>query len=397
MSTGAYSPSKASAWPDRIQDLREGRQPYPVHLHLCISDLCDLDCPTCSYRWSGYTSNEMFGEKDSKGGYSHNPNRMLEVDLAKRILDDCKAMGTQAVEITGSGEPTIHPHAPEILGYAQSLGLDTALITNGLHLDRMADAAVKTHWLRVSVDAATADTYAKVRPSYAGPDRQKALANTSRSRTNFRKVCEAIRAAAIRRTELGSNCLIGVGFVVQKDNWREIYDAAELYRHLGADNIRISGVFSPEGADYHAGYRADAEALERKAVAELSQPPGWQNRQHGFTVYGRFHEKMEDLSARPDFSTCWYQELTTFIGGDANLYRCCVTSFSRQGLIGNVRDSGGFRKLWESSLKQFKFKKFDARTCARCQFLDKIRAIDHAVKAETAPEAPPDLVHKSFV
>lgn len=396
MSTGAYAADKALAWPDRLQTLRSGGQPYPVHLHLCISDLCDLDCPTCSYRWSGYTSNEMFGETSASGTYSHNPNRMLEFDLVKQILDDCKAMGTQAVEITGSGEPTIHPRAREILEYAQGLNLDTALITNGLHLDKIGDAAVKTHWLRISVDAATASTYAKVRPAYAGPDRAKALANTERSKKNFEKVCRAIAEAAQRRAQLGTDCLIGVGFVVQKDNWREIYEAAELFRMLGADNIRISGVFSPEGADYHAEYRAEAEELERKAVAELSKPRGWHNRRHGFTVYGRFHEKMEDLAARPDFKTCWYQELTTYIGGDANLYRCCVTSFSKQGLIGNVRDAGGFKALWESGQKKFRFKNFDARTCELCQFGDKIRAIGAAIAADPAP-APPDTVHKSFV
>lgn len=388
MSTGAYSPDKALAWPDRLQTLRDGGQPYPVHLHLIISDTCDLDCPQCPYRASDYPASQLFGQRKSDGSVLHNPKRMLERELIRSVLDDCKVMGTQAVEFTGGGEPTIHPDAPEMLEYAQQLGLDTALITNGLHMPRMGEAAVRTQWLRISIDAATPETYAKVRPAYSGPDRVRTDQGKTKSYKNFDQAWEAVGIAAEMKRRLGTDCLIGVGFVVQQENWKEIREFAKKAKEVGADNVRISGAFTSSYAQYHEGYRAEAEELERETVREFQDAT--------FKVHGRFGEKMADLSSRPDYRKCWYQEFTTYLGGDGNLYRCCVTSYNRQGLIGNVREAGGFRALWDSETKRQKFRTFDARSCVTCQFSDRNRSIDATIK-EPAREAPPDTVHKSFV
>jgi MoaA/NifB/PqqE/SkfB family radical SAM enzyme len=388
MSTGAYSPSKALAWPDRLQALRDGKQPYPVHLHFIISDTCDLDCPQCPYRMSDYPSNQMFGERRQDGAYTHNPKRMLEWDLIKSVLEDCKLMGTQAIEFTGGGEPTIHPDAPEALYYAQHLGLDTALITNGLHMPRMGEGAVKTQWLRISIDAATPETYAVVRPSYSGPDRARTDQGRVKSYQNFHKAWDAVSNAAEMKRSLGTDCLIGAGFVVQRENRHEIRDFVRLAKERGADNVRISGAFTTGYAAYHADYRQETEEQEREAIREFSS--------ESFKVYGRFHEKMDDLVGRPDYPTCWYQQLTTYLGGDGNLYRCCVTSYNRQGLIGNVREAGGFKALWDSEIKKRRIAGFDAKTCVTCNFNDRNRAIDAALKADPVP-TPPDMVHKSFV
>lgn len=372
-SSGAYAPDKALAHPDRIEALRRGEQPYPVHLHLILSDKCQLSCPGCAYRLDGYSSNQLFNGPNGE----RNPDRMLPYETAKSALDDCKAMGTQAAEFTGGGEPLVHPKAPELLGYAQELGLDTALITNGILLSRALPQAVRTQWLRVSVDAATPRTYGVVRPTLGGAN----------GRT-FLQVAKNLEAAVKLRDSLKLPCTIGFGFVVQKENWRELYAAVMLARELGVDNIRISGAFTPEGDAYHDGHRKQAVELERKAVADFDSPR--------FRVHGRFHEKLADLSGRPSYKKCWYQHFTTYLGGDGNLYRCCVMSYNRQGLIGNVAQAGGFRALWESASKKGLFRSFDARSCGRCQFNDRNLSIDRAVQGgPTAP--PPGVVHPNFV
>ncbi len=47
MSDNAYAPDKILAHPETLKVLREGGHPYPLHLHLILSDLCNLDCPGC--------------------------------------------------------------------------------------------------------------------------------------------------------------------------------------------------------------------------------------------------------------------------------------------------------------------------------------------------------------
>lgn len=517
MSTGAYSPDKALAWTDRLEALRRGEQPYPVHVQIILSDLCNLDCPqcfpfgtristpdgprliekidvgdivydgtghptrvtevhereapesmvllkfnggevactaehpvwikdrdsapdwkevceirqgqhvsvqvnsgfewreitawqivpggglvynlevespehsyiangivvhNCAYRLSGYSSNQLFSIQNADGTFNHNPNRMLDASLVRSIIDDSVAMGVRAIQVTGGGEPTIHPQARQLIAYAQDRGLDTALVTNGLNLERRigSDVLQRLSWLRISVDAATPDTFAKVRPAYKG--------DVERSKKNYENVIESIEWAVALKKSTGSKIVIGMGFVTQEENWKELADFVRLARDLGVDNVRISGAFTPQGDAYHASYREEALALEREAAA-LATP--------SFAVHARFTEKLDDLQARPDYKDCWYQQFTTYIGGDGNLYRCCVQAYNYHGLIGNIAEAGGFKALWDSKMKQFKFGKFDARSCAVCQFSDRNRSIDAAIKSSESSTAPGDVVHKAFV
>jgi radical SAM protein with 4Fe4S-binding SPASM domain len=381
MSTGAYSPSKAICYPERIKALREGKPIYPVHLHLILSDLCQLSCPGCSYRADGFRSTELFrgpnGEK--------NPARFLPLGITYRVLDDCAEMGTTAVEITGGGEPTLHPNFMDLVSYAQDfLHLHTALITNGLRLGRdIAYRACKGSWFRISIDAATPQTYALVRPGGGSP---------SVNAVNFNLATLGLRTVRAMRNEMASlsDCVIGAGFVVQKDNWHEIYDAAKLYRELGADNVRISGLFSPEGDRYFDGWRVEAIALEQRAIKELTRP--------GFAVYGRLSEKIADLQAQPTRQRCWYHHFTLYLGANGDVYHCCNLAYTKQGKIGNVIEAGGLKKLLDRPEVQQGLVDFDARQCPACQFNDRNDAMDRAIVGGLSnPSDTINMLHCDFI
>src|SRR6185436_9951432 len=82
----------------------------------------------CAYRSSNGFSIEQFagvnGEK--------NPNRKITTAKAIEILDDCGSLGVKAIQFTGGGEPTVHPDHLLIFEYAQNMGLETSLVTNGV-------------------------------------------------------------------------------------------------------------------------------------------------------------------------------------------------------------------------------------------------------------------------
>lgn len=376
--TGAYAHNKALCHPERIDQLRRGEHPYPVHLHMVLSDLCNVDCPGCPYRQSKSQQSELFAIRDDVGQIvNHNPSRFLDYDLVLSVLDDCAAMGTKAIELTGGGEPTVHPRAREIIAYAQWLGLETAIVTNGILLDRLGECAVKSKWVRVSVDAATVDVYAKVRPSYGG------------GANHFETVKEQIRELVARRDATRTDCQIGFGFVVQKENWHQIVEATALAAELGCDNIRISAAFMPEGLAYHEMYDDAAIALEQIAIDKFS---------HRISVYDKFDVTTTDMASGPDDPRCSYEHFTTYLGADANLYRCCVTAYSKRGLIGNVVQAGGLKALWESEQKRTAFDSFDARQCeGQCRFCSSLLAINRAVDLPVTPNAPTDIIHPNFV
>lgn len=354
MALNPYAANKAVLHADRLVALKEGRQPYPVHVHFILSDLCNQDCHFCAYRIEGYT--EHFAVIKADGTLDHNPNRMIPTAKALELVDDMATMGVKAVQFTGGGEPTVHPQCREIMSYARAKGMETALVTNGVLLKpELRDELMHSTWTRISLDCARAETYAAVRRVPA---------------STFSRVLKNIGALIEERSAAESQLTVGVGFVVTHENWREVLEAAGIARDLGVDNLRISAAFQPENAVYFKDFHPRAAELVAQA-AELSV--------NGFQVINNFGSRFADLEQQhPEYERCPYQHFVTYIGADQNVYRCCVTSYTDRGLIGSVKDRR-LIDLWHSQEKQADFASFDARGCPRCQFNDKNREINHMI------------------
>lgn len=365
MSAGAYAPNKAVWHLDSVDALRRGQQPVPKHVQLIVSDLCNQDCRSCPYRMEGYSSNQHFGALDKNGAFTNNPTRFIPLEKVAEILDDCATMGVRAIQLTGGGEPTVHPQFDEIVRLVLERNLDLALVTNGVKLSAQAiNDLMQATWLRVSIDAGNPGTYTAYRRC---PESHwfKMLDNVARL------------VEAKRRT--GSAVTIGVGFVVTRENYTEIVDAVLLARTLGVDNVRVSAAFTVDGAEYHREIHEAAKLQTAQAVAHSTET---------FRVYDMLGDRVSDLEeGTPDYSFCGIQHFTTYIGGDQNVYRCCVTSYNDQGLLGSLKHQR-LRDLWLSDDKRQRMQTFDARTCERCMFNNRNRAINAALER-------PD--HENFV
>jgi MoaA/NifB/PqqE/SkfB family radical SAM enzyme len=351
---GPYSPFKIVHHADRIAALKAGEHPAPVHVQLIISDFCNQDCSFCAYRTSGYTTNQMFGEDGN-----NNPKRFIPTEKVREILDDCRDMGVKAIQLTGGGEPTAHPDFADILEMIHARGLDLSLVTNGVALkDSHIHLLERAKWVRVSIDAGTAHTYAAIR-----------------------RVPESMFFKAwgnIGRLVRLNGPIVGVGFVVTRDNWNEVVEAAYHAKDVGAHNFRISAAFLPDNAAYHRPHHKEAAALAATA-ARMSTD--------GFRVFNLYGDRLEDLEQEaPDYDTCVYQRVTTYIGGDLNLYRCCNTSYNAAGLIGTLKDKS-FAAAWREA--QARLENFDPRACERCQFNRPNRLANYMIEKE--PE------HANFV
>lgn len=358
MSHDAYSALKVFHHQDRLNELKARRLPSPAQVQLIISDLCNQDCGFCAYRMSGYTTNQLFAVGELATFGHNNPKRMIEYNKIVEILDDCLYMGVQAIQLTGGGEPTVHPQFTQVLEGIVNRGLDLALVTNGMKL-RPKDIELlgRAKWVRVSVDAGTASTYAATR-------------NTNVM--NYARVWDNVAALAAQKKVSGNRELqIGIGYVVTKENWTEIEAGVQDAAKSGADNIRLSAVFQTEGDAYFKDFYKEAAHTCAEMKRRYETPT--------FAVYNMFGDRVEDLhQASPDYSFCGYQHFNTYIGGDLNVYRCCTTAYNYQGLIGSLKDTS-FREMWESPATYDKMFHFDARSCERCMFNGKNRTILYAL------------------
>ena len=343
----AYSHLKAFRHPDVLESIITKKPARLPHVELVLADVCQQHCSFCAYRLKGYAANQLFDEK-----------RMMRSKKALEIIQDCAEIGVKAIQFTGGGEPTLHPDFPKLFEKTIELGMKAALVTNGVRLGTMLTAVVDAEWVRISLDAANTDTYCKIRKVRAD---------------HFAAAKDSIFALRGLRDALESKCQIGVGFVVTPDNWREIFDAAELAKSLGADNFRISAQFSNEDEKLFAGFHKEAAGLAAEAE-KLSDA--------GFTVYNRFSDRLDDLRAKaPEDRLCGYQFFTTYIGADLNIYRCCGYAYNERGLVGSIKDQR-FKEFWMSQERFENQINFDGRGCDRCQFRRQNSAIAYAVDPE---------------
>lgn len=330
-----YSQLKPAWHPEALDVLRRGQMPRPIHVQLILSDLCNQDCHFCAYRMSAGLSNELFGTAET-----HNPNRKIPTAKALEIVEDCGAMGVKAIQFTGGGEPTVHPDHLRIFARAQALGMETALVTNGVKLAPSDPAVLAMTWIRVSVDAGDEETYAAVR-------RVPAI-HWGKMWANVRELARQFQGT------------LGMGFVVTPQNYHTIAAAAHLAREAGVANLRVGAVFSAEGPAYY-GDLLPAIMDAVAAAKELSR--------EGFEVVDLFGRRLSDLEAgAPDDPDCHYQYLTIYIGGDLSVYRCCNTAYTLAGKVGSLVD----QRLRDALLE---YGPFDARSCRFCQFIGQNKAI----------------------
>jgi len=351
-----YSVSKALCHGNRLAEMKAGGHPAPVHLQLIITNRCNHNCEFCAYRMEGYTSAQTFDERSE-----------LSTADAVDIMRSASEFGVRAVQFTGGGEPTVHRGLPALLAAAQSLGLKAALVTNGQLLrDELQTAVLGCAWIRVSLDAGSDQTYQKIRRVRPGV---------------FDQVLTHVRELTARRRLTGAHVYVGLSFLVTEQSWQEIPIAVEIAESLGVDNLRFSAVFSPDDHAVYQGFGDEAAALCRKVSGA---------RLNGLLVTDNFSDRLGDLrQGAPDYDRCHYQRLTTYIGADLNVYRCCLLAYNERGLLASLMGRT-FESAWNDPATVASLAQLNPRECLRCQFNERNRSIGQLM--EMIPDQHGDFI-----
>ena len=102
----------------------------PIHVQLTPTNKCNLNCEFCSCAGVDRT-------------------KEIDYETIKNILLICRNKGTEAVTITGGGEPLVYDKFNELIDYCDLLGLKVGFVTNGILLDRLRPHS-NLVWVRVS-------------------------------------------------------------------------------------------------------------------------------------------------------------------------------------------------------------------------------------------------------
>jgi uncharacterized Fe-S cluster-containing radical SAM superfamily protein len=189
---------------------------FPLSLDLAINSGCQLSCVMCPQ------------------ATTKTKTRLMEKELIAKLLSEGEAYGLPAITVGLGSEPLLNPHAPDFLYRAYKAGvMDSRLGTNGLLLNadlikKLLDTGLTR--LEISVDAATSETYAKIR-------RQGDFSKLTQNIDLFL----GLRAKARQPTPL-----LRLSFLKLPDNSHELNDFLARYRGL-ADLISLQNpIWFPE-------------------------------------------------------------------------------------------------------------------------------------------------------
>lgn len=152
------------------------------------------------------------------GTHKKPENIFFPTKMSKPLAREFKKLGVRAVEFPGGGEPTTHPDFIENINNFASVELPLGLVTNGVLFKRILPVLDKFQWIRISLDAATKETYLK-----------------THGKDQFDWVIKGIKEMVKR----SKRTTIGLGYLLMPNNWEESHQFLSLAEELGVDYVQF--------------------------------------------------------------------------------------------------------------------------------------------------------------
>jgi radical SAM protein with 4Fe4S-binding SPASM domain len=333
-----------------LSEIVNGKWSSPKEIDLHLSAQCQKRCIHCY--------NE--GKPND-----HVPGSPLSNDYEEieKLLFQIKEEGAELVNFSGGGEPSLCRRLSEALRYAHSIGLKCRLFTNGIDLkDEVLEALLYIENVKVSLDAATPETFAKV--SGLGTD----IGGRS-----FKKILSNIQKLINMRKDKKSPVKIKLGFVATSVNYKEILDFLDMAIELGVDRVDIN-------YDYLEKYTFDVGQLEElngiieeaKRRTEAGKYPGCKILFSDIFLSSGKKKEATKVSRKPGLCRAYRHKIA--IDPNGNVYPCCLyvqpKFFDPKYVVGNVRESS-----FSDILKRLKEVKIHTEQCKHCQQMDIINNV----------------------
>lgn len=306
-----------SEYPKVLQVLNN-ETPIPSVLEVFPTNFCSYNCPHCRCR-------AQHGDK----------SEYMRLNVMEALLTELAASGVRAVELSGGGEPLEHPDIHNVLKCVRENGMHVGVITNGhaLATDNtlINDLCVCAHWLRISVDGFTDETYRKVHGT-------QALYSTVKS---------SLQVLTSTREELPK---LGLKILISKLNYQDVPFAIEQALEIGANYLQFKFLGFPQhlvldDADTDVMLKTLGEQLEKhKDTLTIDLVP----------AYKGGNDKGQK---------CRMTFLHPVVDWDGTIYICAFFEHRKnQHSIGNIHD-GGFFRHWNDPKHWAAYNAIDPSTC----------------------------------
>lgn len=203
-----YHPERVAKIAAVGKDWEKAKHIYPIYMEVAPVGACNHRCTFCSVDYIGYK-----------------PNR-LSMDVMCERLPELGRLGVRSIMYAGEGEPLLHKNISAMIRLTKESGIDVSLTTNAsiMPKDFLDEALPNVSWIKVSLNAGTAESYARIHRTKA---------------EDFQKVLNNLAAMVAQRRDKKLDCVIGAQILLLPENADEITRLADLCRSLGIDYLVV--------------------------------------------------------------------------------------------------------------------------------------------------------------
>jgi len=186
---------------------------FPIELYIELLNRCNFDCVMC------YRKHRL-----------DEPRAELSLGIFKKIMDEAKENKLPSISINTGGDPFLYKDIKEVLRMVKEAGIqDIVLGTNAALLnDEMIEFIVKNKITRIkiSLDAATSETYKKIRRGGTLKKTEKNIEKLIACKKKYNSFLPVIRLSFV---VMDINSHEVQQFI---DKWKDKADCVDLQRYI---------------------------------------------------------------------------------------------------------------------------------------------------------------------
>ncbi|MEW6087941.1 MAG: radical SAM protein [bacterium] len=295
---------------DRVSDWLKGKTVYPIYMEISPAGCCNHRCIFCGKDFMKYR------------------RRFLDTGVFKQRLKEMGRLGVKSIMYAGEGEPFLHKDIADIIAFTKKSGIDIAITTNGVLFNQ--DLAEKTlayiTWIKVSINAAKKDTYAKIH--HTRPE-------------DLDKVFKNMAYADEIRKKKKYNCTLGMQIILLPDNYNEIELLAKKARSIGMDYLVVKPY-----SHHPLSETSKFKDIKYSKYLDLASRLKKYNTRD-FSVIFRIYSMQKWDEARKNYKHCLALTFWAYIDAGGDVWACSMYLTKNKFYLGNIYENT-FKDIWES-------------------------------------------------